>query len=76
MATAPNFRIGVDIHNPLMDSSKQPVRPAAVKGLTLLEPVFPQYPEKLADPGPETASENAIGACLTSTGPRGHRNEN
>ena len=57
MATAPNFRIDVDIHNPLMDSSKQPVRLATVKGLTLLEPVFPQYPEKLADPGPETASE-------------------
>lgn len=69
MATAPNFRIEVDIHNPLMDSSKQPVRLATVKGVTLLEPVFPHYPEKLADPGPETASENAIGAYLTATGP-------
>ncbi len=35
MATAPKFRIAVDIHNLLMDSSREPVRPAAVKGLTL-----------------------------------------
>ena len=57
MATAPKFRIDVDIHNLLMDSSREPVRPAAVKGLTLPEPVFPQYLEKLADPGPEIAPE-------------------
>jgi hypothetical protein len=40
-------------HDLLMDSSRDLVRPAAVKGLTLPEPVFPQYPEKLVDPGPE-----------------------
>jgi len=57
MATAPKFRIDVDIHDLLMDSSREPVRPAAVKGLTLPEPVFPQYPEKLLDPGPEIAPE-------------------
>ena len=57
MATAPKFRIDVDIHNLLMDSSRQPVKPAAAKGLTLPEPVFPQYPEKLADPGAEIAPE-------------------
>ena len=57
MATAPKFRIDVDIHNLLMDSSRQPVKPAAAKGLALPEPVFPQYPEKLADPGPEIAPE-------------------
>ena len=57
MATAPKFRIDVDIHDLLMDSSRQPVRPAAVKGLTLPEPVFPQYPDKLVDPGPKIAPE-------------------
>src|SRR5947209_7324733 len=32
MATAPKFRIDVDIHDLLMDSSREPARPAAVKG--------------------------------------------
>ena len=57
MATAPKFRIDVDIHNLLMDSSREMVKPAAVKGLTLSEPVLPRYPEKLLDPGPEIAPE-------------------
>lgn len=57
MATAPKFRIDVDIHNLLMDSSREQVRPAIVKGLALPEPIFPQYPEKLSDPGPEIAPE-------------------
>jgi MoaA/NifB/PqqE/SkfB family radical SAM enzyme len=54
MATVPKFRIDVDIHNLLMHSSNQPPRPALVKGLSLPEPTFPQYPEKLNDPGPAT----------------------
>ena len=57
MATAPKFRIDVDIHSLLMDSSREPVKPAAAKGLTLPEPVFPQCPEKLADLGPEIAPD-------------------
>jgi len=57
MATAPKFRIDIDIHDLLMHSSREPAKPAAVKGLTLPEPVFPQYPEKLVDPGPEIAPE-------------------
>jgi hypothetical protein len=32
MATAPMFRIDVDIHNLLMDSSRRPVKPAAASG--------------------------------------------
>jgi hypothetical protein len=52
MATVPKFRIDVDIHNLLMDGSREQARPAAVKGLALPEPVFPQHPEKLMDPGP------------------------
>ena len=53
MATAPKFRIDVDIHNLLMKSAPGPVLVPAPKGMTLPEPVFPQYPEKLANPGPE-----------------------
>ena len=48
MATAPKSRVDVDIHNLLMDSSREPIRPAALKGMTLPGPVYPQYPEKLA----------------------------
>ena len=57
MATAPKLRIDVDIHNLLMHSSPEPVKPPAVMGLSLPEPVFPQYPEKLANPGPATPPE-------------------
>ena len=52
MATAPKFRIDVDIHNLLMASG--PVKVPEPKGMALPEPVFPRYPEKLADPGPDT----------------------
>jgi len=55
LAAVAKFRLDVDIHNLLMDSSRQVVKPAAAKGLTLPEPIFSQYPEKLADPEPEIA---------------------
>ncbi len=58
MATAPKFRIDVDIHNLLMHSAPGPVKVPAHKGMTLPEPVFPQYPEKLLDPGPDTVPEH------------------
>ena len=66
MATAPKFRIDVDIHNLLMQSAPARVRLPEVKGLKLPEPVFPRYPEKLSDPGPggsarETPLERASG---------------
>jgi hypothetical protein len=35
MATVPKFRIDVDIHNLLMDSSRAPVKPAAANAMTL-----------------------------------------
>jgi MoaA/NifB/PqqE/SkfB family radical SAM enzyme len=57
MASAPKFRIDVDIHNLLMHGLPEPVRPPAAKGATLPEPVFPRYPEKLSDPGLETPPE-------------------
>ena len=58
MATTPKFRIDVDIHNLLMHDSPEPVKAPAPKGLTLPEPVFPQHPEKLSDPGPSTPLEH------------------
>ena len=55
MATAPaKYRIDVAIHDLLTASPQQPPQPAAKKGMILPEPVFPQYPEKLNDPGPPT----------------------
>ncbi len=57
MATAPKVHIDVDNHNLLTDSSRQSVKPSAAKGLALTEAVFPQFPTKLADLGPEIAPE-------------------
>ncbi|HYH00238.1 MAG TPA: radical SAM protein [Terriglobales bacterium] len=58
MATAPaKFRIDVAIHDLLMNSAPNKPQPPEPKGLTLPEPVFPQYPEKLDDPGPEIPPE-------------------
>jgi sulfatase maturation enzyme AslB (radical SAM superfamily) len=53
VATAPKFRIDVDIHNLLMRSAPGPVAVPQPKGLTLPAPVFPRFPAKLSDPGPE-----------------------
>src|SRR5246127_470184 len=57
MATAAKFRIDVAIHDLLMNSGSGGPVPAEAKGMTLPEPVFPQYPELLHDPGPETPLE-------------------
>jgi MoaA/NifB/PqqE/SkfB family radical SAM enzyme len=52
------FRIDVSIHNLLMNSpSGRPVVPTP-KGMSLPEPIFPQYPELLKDPGPETIPDH------------------
>jgi MoaA/NifB/PqqE/SkfB family radical SAM enzyme len=53
VATAPKFRIDVDIHNLLMHPTAGPTVPVS-KGLNLPEPIFPRFPEKLSEPGPET----------------------
>ncbi|HEV3218692.1 MAG TPA: radical SAM protein, partial [Candidatus Acidoferrales bacterium] len=57
MASAAKFRIDVAIHDLLMNSNPQGPAPALVKGQELPEPVFPQFPEKLRNPGPEVAPE-------------------
>jgi hypothetical protein len=56
MASPAKFRIDVAMHDLLMHTSKAPVPPMS-KGLALPEPPFPQYPERLKDPGPERAPE-------------------
>ncbi len=57
MATAAKFRIDVAIHDLLMNSNQRPPAPAESMGLTLPEPVFPRFPDRLKDPGPETPPE-------------------
>ncbi len=57
MATAAKFRIDVAIHSLLVNSTQRPPAPSEAKGLTLPEPIFPQFPERLNDPGPETPPE-------------------
>src|SRR3974377_1216161 len=53
----PKFRIDADVHDLLMHSNPNPPAPPPPKGPTLPEPVFPQYPELLEDPGAETPPE-------------------
>jgi MoaA/NifB/PqqE/SkfB family radical SAM enzyme len=53
VATPAKFRIDVAIHDLLMNSAPGPVLIPKPAGLTLPEPVFPQHPDKLNDPGPE-----------------------
>jgi len=57
MTAAPKFRIDVAINDLLTDGSHRSSGPAEAKGLTLPVPVFPQFPERLNDPGPEVAPE-------------------
>jgi MoaA/NifB/PqqE/SkfB family radical SAM enzyme len=52
-STQPTFRIDVKINDLLTHSAPQPPGPPPPKGAVLPEPVFPQRPELLADPGPE-----------------------
>jgi radical SAM protein with 4Fe4S-binding SPASM domain len=54
--TPPKFRIDVAIHDLLINNPKPP-EPVPNRGATLPEPVFPQYPEKLKDPGPDVPPE-------------------
>ena len=63
LATAAKFRIDVAIHDLLMNSTQMPPSPAEQKGLTLPEPLFPQFPQRLKDPGPEV-----VGPLCTNPG--------
>jgi MoaA/NifB/PqqE/SkfB family radical SAM enzyme len=57
MSTIPKFRIDGASHNHLMNSDSQRPSGPADKGLTLPEPVYPRFPDKLLDPGPDTPPE-------------------
>lgn len=57
MISATKFRIDTAVHGLLKDPSQQSPVPLEPKGLALPEPVFPQYPQLLNDPGPETFPE-------------------
>jgi MoaA/NifB/PqqE/SkfB family radical SAM enzyme len=54
---APKFRIDVAINDLLTNASQKPPAPAEARGLTLPVPVYPQHPERLDDPGPDTPPE-------------------
>ena len=56
-SASPTFRIDVAINDLLMHSNSKQPAPAAVRGATLPEAVFPQRPELLSDPGPEILPE-------------------
>jgi hypothetical protein len=58
MSTVPKFRIDVNAHSLLMNSTPDGPELPVDKGMTLPEPVYPRFPEKLSDPGPETPPEN------------------
>ena len=57
-STQPTFRIDVAINDLLVHS--RPPAPPESRGLTLPEPPFPQYPEMLTDPGPETTPDRRV----------------
>jgi MoaA/NifB/PqqE/SkfB family radical SAM enzyme len=51
------FRMDDAIQKLLMHSAPEPSEPPQPKGATLPEPVFPQHPELMEDPGPEQPLE-------------------
>jgi sulfatase maturation enzyme AslB (radical SAM superfamily) len=53
----PAFRIDVAINDLLIHSNGRFPEAPKPRGATLPEPVFPQYPELLADPGPDAPPE-------------------
>lgn len=57
-STQPTFRIDVAINDLLVHS--RPPAPPESRGLTLPEPLFPQHPELLTDPGPEVPPEKRV----------------
>jgi hypothetical protein len=57
MATATKFRIDAAIHDLLMNSTQMPPQPAENMGMTLPEPLYPRFPERLNDPGPQSPPE-------------------
>ena len=57
MTAAPKFRIDVAINDLLTSVNQRPAAAAEGKGLSLPVPVFPQFPDRLNDSGPEAPPE-------------------
>ena len=57
MSTATKFRIDVNVHSLLMNSEVEGPEVPVSRGLTLPEPIYPRFPEKLSDPGPASLPE-------------------
>ena len=60
MSTIPKFRIDVNIHTRLMNSASERPRPPLDKGMSLPDPIYPRFPEKLSDPGPKAAGKARV----------------
>lgn len=58
MATVPKFRIDANVHDVLMNSGSQSPEPLVSNGDVLPEPIYPRFPEKLSDPGPDVPPEH------------------
>ena len=58
MSTVPKFRIDVNVPSLLMNSQSECPELPVDKGMSLPEPVYPRFPEKLSDPGPETPPDH------------------
>src|SRR5579872_6837798 len=56
MSAVPKFRIDVNVHSLWMNSESQRPEVPVDKGISFPEPVYPRFPKKLSDPGPETPS--------------------
>ncbi len=57
MAAPARFRIDVALNDLLMKSNPEAALRPTVRSENMPEPIFPQFPEKLADPGPATPPE-------------------
>jgi len=57
MTATPKFRIDVTINDLLTTASQRTPAPLQPKGLSLPDPVFPQHPDRLIDPGPDFPPE-------------------
>ena len=57
-STVPKFRIDVNVHSLFMNSASEGPELPVDRGMTLPEPVYPRFPEKLSDHGPETPRDH------------------
>lgn len=58
MCTVPKFRIDVNVHSLLMNSQSEGPELPLDRGMSLPEPVYPRFRQKLLDPGPETPPDH------------------